>query len=659
MGPSNFQDTPLYNSRITNTYLKLIRKRYSHVDIRELLAYADMELHQIEDEGHWFSQRQVNRFHKKLRELTGNSDIAREAGQFSASPEAMGGIAKYILGLVSPARAYALVGRYTEKFTRSTRVESRKMSPTTVEVVATPRQGVKEEPFQCENRKGYLESVSRLFNYKLPRIEHPECIFQGGNACRYLVSWQASPAATWKRLRFLSLPLFLLAIGGAAAGAFPGVSPVVMTFLSVSVFMLISWYIADLDTRDLKAAVSTLEQSSDDLVEQINVNYQNALMVNEIGQVLSKQSSIEEILESMVNILQKRLDYDRGLILLTDEGKKRLLPKAGYGYPRKHLGRFMKSGGFRLDHEKSRGIFVLCFREQKPFLVNDINEIFRSLSPRSLKFAMQMGAKSFICCPIVYENESLGVLAVDNKRTKRPLLQRDVNLLMGVAPQIGVCLHNVRLVEARLSQFQSIIQVLVASTEARDPITAGHSLKVTEYAMGICRELGLSHEYTEMMRVAASLHDYGKIGVYDSILKKPGRLTSEEYEVVKTHAARTKDILKQINFEGIYQEVPDIAGAHHEKVDGTGYPRRLKGRDIPFGARILAVADVFEALTSKRHYREPMPLNEVFDHIVENIGIHFDRECVEALISYYNTNEAETPYAFPESSLPKAGPTSH
>ena len=210
MGPSYSQDTPLYNSRITNTYLKLIRKRYSHVDIDKLLTYAGMEKHQVEDEGHWFTQRQVNRFHKKLRELTGNSNIAREAGQFSASPEAMGGIAKYILGLVSPARAYSLVGRYAEKFTRSTRVEARSLSPTTVEVTATPRQGVKEEPFQCENRKGYFESVSRLFNYRMPRIEHPECVFQGGEACRYIVSWQASPAATWKRLRLLSLPLFLL-----------------------------------------------------------------------------------------------------------------------------------------------------------------------------------------------------------------------------------------------------------------------------------------------------------------------------------------------------------------------------------------------------------------------------------------------------------------
>jgi HD-GYP domain-containing protein (c-di-GMP phosphodiesterase class II) len=148
-----------------------------------------------------------------------------------------------------------------------------------------------------------------------------------------------------------------------------------------------------------------------------------------------------------------------------------------------------------------------------------------------------------------------------------------------------------------------------------------------------------------MIRVAASLHDYGKIGVDDAILKKPGRLDNKEYEHIKTHAAQTKNILSQVNFEGVYKEVPDIAASHHEKLDGSGYPLGLSGDDIPFGARIIAVADVFEALTSRRHYREPMPTNDAFDYIVGNVGNEFDSRCVFALISYYN-NENEVPYLY-------------
>jgi hypothetical protein len=191
--------------------------------------------------------------------------------------------------------------------------------------------------------------------------------------------------------------------------------------------------------------------------------------------------------------------------------------------------------------------------------------------------------------------------------------------------------------------------VLAASIDARDNLTAGHSDKVTEYALGICEELGLSSEYNEMIRVASLLHDYGKIGVPDSILKKPGRLTSEEHDIVKTHSAKTKEILEQINFEGIYQQVPEIAGSHHEKVDGTGYPNGLKGKDIPFGAKIIAVADFFEAITAKRHYREPMPLDVALQLLQDGIGKHFEKKIVAAFISYLK----KTGMVFREESLRK------
>jgi HD-GYP domain-containing protein (c-di-GMP phosphodiesterase class II) len=147
-----------------------------------------------------------------------------------------------------------------------------------------------------------------------------------------------------------------------------------------------------------------------------------------------------------------------------------------------------------------------------------------------------------------------------------------------------------------------------------------------------------------MIRVASSLHDYGKIGVDDAILKKPGRLTEEEYEHIKTHAEKSRKILERVNFEGVYKEVPDVAASHHEKLDGTGYPRGLTEDEIPFGGKIIAVADVFEALTSKRHYRDPMPINEALDHLVNHAGNHFDKSCVGAFIDYYNANVSPISY---------------
>jgi HD-GYP domain-containing protein (c-di-GMP phosphodiesterase class II) len=144
----------------------------------------------------------------------------------------------------------------------------------------------------------------------------------------------------------------------------------------------------------------------------------------------------------------------------------------------------------------------------------------------------------------------------------------------------------------------------------------------------------LDVEFRECVRVASLLHDYGKIDVPDAILKKDGRLNQKEYEVIKTHSNKTRDILSQVNFEGKYKDVPEIAGSHHEKWDGQGYPEGLVGEEIHLGARIVAVADYYEAVTSKRHYRDPMPTEAAVKLILEKSGKSFDPVVVEAFLCY-------------------------
>ena len=633
----------LYNSRIVDNYIKLIKSRYNFIDIDQLLQYAGMETYQVADEGSWFTQDQINLFHEKLQKVSGNKNIAREAGAYAASPDALGFMRRYILGLIGPKNAYELVGKYASKFTKSAKFTSTRVAADKVEINVVPNEGVKEELFQCENRFGYWEAISKIFNYKIKSIEHPECIFLGGKSCKYIIEWQESHSATLLKIRnyitILLIAFSVILITHASKFIF-------LLYLSSSfaIIFFLNWYAKKYEVDDLRNAVENLNWASENLIEQVHVNYENSLMINEIGQALSKENDLDGILSKVLNVLENRLDYDRGLILLANNDRTRLVSRAGYGYDLDELSKFMMSSGFHLTKKSSKGIFVNCFHQQKPYLVNELDEIKDDLSARSLEFAKKMGAKSFICCPIVYEDESLGILAVDNFNTKRKLIQRDINVLMGIAPQIAVGIHNIRLVEARLKQFQSILQALVASTEARDPITAGHSERVTDYAVGICKELGLPSDYTDMIRVAASLHDYGKIGVDDSILKKNGKLDDNEYEHIKTHASKTRHILERVNFEGIYKEVPEIAASHHEKLDGSGYPLGLKKDEIPFGGKIIAVADVFEALTSRRHYRDPMPVNEAFDYLVDNIGNHFEKKCVEAFICYYNSNQAQIPY---------------
>jgi len=633
----------LYNSRIVDNYIKLIKAQYSYINIEEILHFAGMEAYQVADEGSWFTQNQINKFHQRLKELTGNKNIAREAGRYAASPDALGAMRRYILGLIGPQSAYELSEKTAAKFTRSSVYQTRRIGTNKVEIKVTPNKGVIEEPFQCENRLGFFDAISKVFNYNLPEIKHPKCLFKGDKQCLYLISWQKSPYLIWKKIRaaFTIVAIFsaiLIAVHHSVMAS-------ALIFLStLSLILLLSVYTEKILNKELKSAVNNLSWASENLVEQINVNYENSVLINEIGEVLSKENELNGLLQQVVHILETRLDYDRGLILLANPDNTRLVSKAGYGYKVSILNQLMLGEGFHLDKEYSKGVFIECFKAQKPILVNDIDDIKDDLSDRSLDFAKRMGVKSFICCPIIFENKSIGVLAVDNIKTKKALVQRDINLLMGIAPQIAVGIYNIRLVEARIEQFQSILQALVASTEARDPITAGHSERVTDYAVGICNELGLPTDYTDVIRVAASLHDYGKIGVDDAILKKNGRLDDEEFEHIKTHAVKTRKILERVNFEGLYRKVPDIAASHHEKMDGSGYPEGLKGEEIPLGARVIAVADVYEALTSRRHYRDPMPVNEALDILVENIGNHFDRQCVGAFIKYFNSQLSDIEY---------------
>jgi len=621
----------LYNSRIIDTYIRLIRKRYSYIDINELLESAHMTPYEIADQGHWFTQEQINLFHDKLVQLTDNEKISREAGRFSTSPESIGALRQYILGMLGPAKVYATISRAAEKLTRSTTFESRSLGQNKVEIIVRQKKGMKEKSFQCQNRMGFFEAISILFNNKTPLIEHPECVFHGGEVCRYIVSWEKTFSDTLKKIRNYTT-LVLLMMFGAFILYNPFLAFAIFLPFSIITILLLSFISENREKREMISGLNNVEISNDRLLEQIEINYNNALMVNEIGLVVSMQTNIEDILKQVTHIFEKRLNYDRGIILLVNENGSKLIFRAGFGYA-EDMKRYLQSTVFRLDSPNSKGIFIVSFREKKPFIINDINEINDDLSEKSLTFAKKMNSQSFICCPILCDGEAIGILAADNLKSKRPLIHSDMSLLMGAASVIGISIRNADLHYAREKQFRSTLQVLAASIDARDPLTAGHSEKVTQYSMAICQKLNLSREYCEVIRVAAALHDYGKIGVPDALLKKEGRLTLDEYEIVKTHATRTREILEQINFQGMFNQVPLIAGAHHEKIDGTGYPLGLKGDDIPLGAQIISVADFYDAITSTRHYRDPMPEEEAVALLKRGIGSHFKQEIVESFIT--------------------------
>ena len=201
----------IYNSRIMKLHLRYLGKYYPDIDVDSILEYAEMPGYAVEDQAHWFSQKQADRFQKIVVEKTGNPDIAREAGRYGASSEAMGAAQQYTLGLLSLTSAYMLMGRVYTLFSRGATVTTKKLGRNKVEIVSTPNPGVNEKPYQCENRTGLFESVGKLFTQRLSHIDHPNCYHKGDDSCRYLVSWETPRYLVWKRLRNHSLILGILA----------------------------------------------------------------------------------------------------------------------------------------------------------------------------------------------------------------------------------------------------------------------------------------------------------------------------------------------------------------------------------------------------------------------------------------------------------------
>ncbi len=209
----NNNHQPIYNSRIIHTYTQLVKKKYPDVNVIDLLKYAGMTLYEVDDEGHWFTQDQINRFHERLVRVTGNENISREAGRYAASPGTIGFMRQYIIGLATPAKVYELIGKSSANLTRSCRYDSRVLAPNKVEVTVTPYEGTRESPFQCETRMGFFEAITMGFIQRIPKIEHPECMFRGGEVCRYIITWDQSPHTYFKLIRnYAALALLLLSL---------------------------------------------------------------------------------------------------------------------------------------------------------------------------------------------------------------------------------------------------------------------------------------------------------------------------------------------------------------------------------------------------------------------------------------------------------------
>lgn len=346
-----------------------------------------------------------------------------------------------------------------------------------------------------------------------------------------------------------------------------------------------------------------------------------------IGQAVAAEKNIDLLIKTIAEETKTALNADRCTVYLYDKARNELYSKVATGLDIKEL---------RIPADKGLAGHVLQTGET----INIKDAYSDKRFNRSVDKETGYRTKNMLCMPIKnFNQEIIGVFQVLNKFDEY-FTPDDEDLLVAIASNAGISLENAQLFERQRKLLEeqkivldSFIETLATSIDARDKITSGHSSRVKMYSVLIAKEFGMEQNDLYILEKAAALHDIGKIGIRDAVLQKEGKLTPEEYKHIQQHVEITHHILEKIHMSKDFQQITEIACSHHEKFDGTGYYRHLKGEEIPFGGRILAVSDVFDAITSKRHYRDKMPIDKVINIIKEGAGSHFDPLVVEKFLS--------------------------
>lgn len=339
--------------------------------------------------------------------------------------------------------------------------------------------------------------------------------------------------------------------------------------------------------------------------------------------ILSKLNS-KDILETAAVMLTKLIPCDRATLTLVDRERGGLVYEAGFGLEG------LEKGHFTPFKDTSCSEVVHSGTTQ---FTGDLKETGR-LKPfeRSL---VEAGFRSHIRVPMLVKGEVTGVLTLGSKRPSAFTMD-DFLTAEKLSYQIAIALENARLVTGLEELFLGTLKTLSDVIDAKSPWTRGHSERVTRLAIELARELGIDQEEIGQIEIAGLLHDIGKIGTYETILDKPGQLTPDEKELIKKHPGKGAEILWPI--KQLHHIIPAIRH-HHEFYDGQGYPDGLKELEIPLMARILAVADTFDAMCADRPYRKGKPVNEVIDEVKRFSGSQFDPAVVKALLDLQHKQE--------------------
>jgi putative methionine-R-sulfoxide reductase with GAF domain len=339
-------------------------------------------------------------------------------------------------------------------------------------------------------------------------------------------------------------------------------------------------------------------------------------LIGYIGELVDARDQLHEMLELIVKMIAELLNARRVSLMLLDKSRQELFIKMSYGIDEW----VVESARVKVG----QGIAGKVVEKGEPLLIANIeeNEVFTA--PNN----PQYDTMSLVSVPLRVNDVIVGVINVNNKLSGAPFDDDDLNLLISFSERISRALERVRMVEDSHTFLQDTIEAFrrMLETQSKTKVIE----QAVDHALKIARKMHLGDKDVSVIQYVASVHDIGMTEISDEILNKTLNLSSEEMMRIQRHPERGAELIRPLEF---VEAVSNIILYHHERYDGTGYPMGLRADEIPVGARILAVIDAFQSMTSGRPYRTRRTVEEAVQEIVKNAGTQFDREVVEAFVS--------------------------
>jgi HD-GYP domain-containing protein (c-di-GMP phosphodiesterase class II) len=363
-----------------------------------------------------------------------------------------------------------------------------------------------------------------------------------------------------------------------------------------------------------------------DKLRRIEDKVERLALLSHLSQILNSTLDHKEIRRRAMEAATQLMKAEVGSLLLVDEEERQLYFEVALGDREKEIKTISLNFG--------EGIAGWVAQHGKPLIVNAPGKdrrFFKGVDERT-----EFKTRNIICVPVKVKKKIIGVLEAINKKGKKGFDKEDLSLLTSLADQVAIALDNSRLYQELEEMFFQTADSLADAIEQRDPYTGGHTQRVTLYSQAIAKYLQLKPLERKWLKITSVLHDIGKIGIEDHILKKPTRLSPKEFDLIKHHSDIGAKIIGHIR--QLKEIVPGVK-YHHEQINGKGYPDGLRGKDIPILAKIVAVADTYDAMTTDRPYRKAMEKEAAIEELKRCSGTQLDKEVVEAFIHAYRKGE--------------------